>query len=76
MSALLKTFAPLLFILSVAAGYALATNAGDYVAPTKAESDADQAKQVLRICDAPGWPDNAKAAFESACKREFSVRAQ
>lgn len=76
MSALLKTFAPLLFILSVAAGYALATNAGDYVAPTQAESDADTAKQVARICDMPGWPDNARLAYESACKREFASRAQ
>ena len=65
-----RAFAPTLLIVAVAAGYALADDAGDYAAPIGESTDT----QVLRICDASGWPDNARAAYEMACKKEFDQR--
>ncbi|KAF3997504.1 hypothetical protein [Glaciimonas immobilis] len=67
-----RAFAPVLLIAAVAAGYALADDAGDYAAPVSESTDT----QVARICDATGWPDNARAAYEMACKKEFKERAK
>lgn len=61
-------------ILLIATAYAIAMNAGEYLAPTQAESDSETVKQVARICDAPGWSNNTQVAYEKACKMDFDKR--
>lgn len=64
----------LVFIALLGLANALATNAGDYAAPTQEEIEADIEQQRINLCDADGWPDdeNSKLAFQRACKSEIT----
>ncbi|MEM4986295.1 hypothetical protein V8G57_02730 [Collimonas sp. H4R21] len=65
------------FVALLGLANALATNAGDYAAPTQEEIDADIEAQRVDLCDADGWPDdeNSRLAFRRACHTELK-RAQ
>lgn len=61
------------FIALLGLANALASNAGDYAAPTQEEIDADIEAQRVDLCDADGWPDdeNSRLAFRRACHTEL-----
>lgn len=50
---------------------ALATDAGEYAAPTPAEIEADIQEQRTYLCNAAGWPADSKLAYERACHTEL-----
>lgn len=71
--ALKNTLGAVAFVTVLGLANALATNAGDYAAPTHDEIDADIEAQRIDLCDADGWPndENSKLAFRRACHTEL-----
>ena len=66
-------FCTVAFVACLGLANALASNAGDYAAPTQEEIDADIEAQRIDLCNADGWPDdeNSKLAFRRACHSEL-----
>jgi hypothetical protein len=73
MSALRDILGAVVVVATIGAGYVLADNAGEYVAPTTAEIEADIQIQRTNLCGADGWPDDAdsKLAFQRACRGDL-----
>ncbi|MFJ2989922.1 hypothetical protein ACIPF8_18815 [Collimonas sp. NPDC087041] len=61
------------FITMLGLANSMASNAGNYAAPTQEEIDADIEAQRVDLCDADGWPDdeNSRLAFRRACHTEL-----
>lgn len=57
------------FIIGIA--QAACTDDGDYARPTAADIERDIQTQRAHLCSAPGWPADAKIAYENACKGEL-----
>lgn len=67
------TFGAIAFVALLGLANALASNAGDYAAPTQEEIDADIEAQRVDLCNADGWPDDesSRLAFRRACHTEL-----
>lgn len=59
----------LAIIAGIGFANAVCTNAGEYAAPTAEEIDVQ--RQMAHLCQADGWPEDSKIAFERACKGEL-----
>lgn len=61
------------FVALLGLANALASNAGEYAAPTTEEIESDIQTQRIDLCNADGWPDddNSKLAYERACRGEL-----
>jgi hypothetical protein len=73
MNALQNTIGALTFVALLGLANALASNAGEYAAPTAEEIESDLQTQRIDLCNADGWPDddNSKLAYERACHGEL-----
>jgi len=73
MSAFRNALGALAFIAAYGIANAIATNSGEYAAPTEEEIEADVQAQRADLCSADGWPDDdqSKLAFQRACRSEL-----